>query len=549
MEQSMRLTRREAVAGAAVAGLAWAAPAHAQTATATATGRVSAEDGRGMAGVMVSNGQEVVRTDADGRYAVGLAPGQCVFVVKPSGYALTVDPATGLQRFAYMHAPDGSPSGFRFPGLVPTGPLPTSIDFALRRVDEPARFDVLLLTDPQPETLAELEYVRRDVIEQTAGIAAAFGITTGDLMFDDLSLYIRYNRMIGAIGLPWHNLPGNHDINVEAADDAHSRDTWKRVFGPRHYAFQYGGATFLMLDNVQYLGADPARPGELAGYRGWFGPGQLAFVRAVLAQVPAEALVVCCFHIPLRTVIGSTPNTAAVDARDFLAAISSHRNSVSLAGHTHTNEHHYLGAADGFTGGGEHHHHVLTAVSGSWWSGPLDPRGIPAAVQIDGAPNGFHLLSIDGAAAGTRLLPAHDPARAQLRLMLDSQAHGERAEVLHEYPPGRLLTGPIDVDAVPATRLVANLFDGGPRSAVQLSIDGGAPLAMQRTVRTDPFVQEVYARNRSTTKPWVRPAPSSHIWQLLLPVGLGAGMHRLAVSATDEHGRSHVAAMVLEVTA
>jgi hypothetical protein len=46
---------------------------------------------------------------------------------------LPVDAASNLPRFAYVHAPDGSPDlGFRFAGLAPSGKLPASIDFALR---------------------------------------------------------------------------------------------------------------------------------------------------------------------------------------------------------------------------------------------------------------------------------------------------------------------------------------------------------------------------------------------------------------------------------
>jgi hypothetical protein len=41
------------------------------------------------------------------------------------------------------------------------------------------------------------------------GIEAAFGITAGDIMFDDLSLYGRHNRIIGQIGLPWWNTREN----------------------------------------------------------------------------------------------------------------------------------------------------------------------------------------------------------------------------------------------------------------------------------------------------------------------------------------------------
>lgn len=37
-------------------------------------------------------------------------------------------------------------------------------------------------------------------------------------------------------------------------------------------------------------------------------------------------------------------------------------------------------------GSAPHHHHVLTAVSGSWWSGPLDRRGIASADSRDGHP-------------------------------------------------------------------------------------------------------------------------------------------------------------------
>ena len=49
-------------------------------------------------------------------------------------------------------------------------------------------------------------------------------------------------------------------MNLEAPDNAHSRDTFKRVFGARDHAFQVGGATFVALDNVEYLGTDPSKP-------------------------------------------------------------------------------------------------------------------------------------------------------------------------------------------------------------------------------------------------------------------------------------------------
>ncbi len=271
-------------------------------------------------------------------------------------------------------------------------------------------------------------------------------------------------------------------------------------------------------------------------------------MRNVLANVPPDSLVVISHHIPLRTLAGTDPGVANTDTADFLAAISTHRRTVSFSGHTHTNEHWYLGAADGYTGGGEHHHHVLAAVSGSWWSGPFDERGIPVALETDGSPNGFHVLSVDGTAYQTTLVPAREPAGAAMRIVLDGQLHRADPEVLHEYPVGALLRGPVAQAAAGATRVVVNLFDGGPRSTATMTVGHGEPVPMKRVQRRDPFVDEVYARNEATKKPWVKSSESTHIWQADLPAGLPPGTHRITVEAKDEHGRPHTGRMVLEVT-
>jgi hypothetical protein len=556
-------TRRDVLAGAAAltvtagSALAQSSPPATPTPVATAHGTVfdgDSADRAPIAGVMVSNGLDVVKTGPDGSWSLPVRDGDSVFVIKPAGWTLPVDPDTNLPRFAYIHAPTGSPDlGFRFAGLAPTGPLPASIDFALHRRDEQAKFDAVLFTDPQPESLHELGYVRDDVVSVVDASQAAFGITHGDIMFDDLAYYPRYNRIVGTIGLPWFNCRGNHDMNLEAPDNTHAAETFKRVFGARWLAFQHGEATFILLDNVDYLGTDPSRPNGFGKYRGFFGERQLGFVRNVLANVPTDSLVVFSFHIPLRNLaVGDAANNT-VDIKEFLAAIGTHSNTVSFCGHTHTNEHWYFGAGDGYAGGGrhgaEHHHHILAAVSGSWWSGPFDARGIPMALQSDGTPNGFHILSVDGTTYSTTLVPAHDPARGQMRIMLDSQVHGPNKEVIRDYHAGSLLDGPIAVDALASTRLVVNLFDGGPRSKVEVSIGGRPYQALAKIDRLDPFVVEVYARNADSKKPWVDATKSNHIWQAALPADLKPGTHRVAIRGRDEYGRIHMAAMVLEVTA
>jgi 3',5'-cyclic AMP phosphodiesterase CpdA len=504
----------------------------------------------GIPGVLVSNGREVTKTDAGGRYILPIDDESIIFVIKPSGYVPPVDDEM-LPRFYYIHQPAGSPPSLhlRYRGIEPTGPLPDTVDFALKKVDEPQRFDVLLFTDPQPESAVEIDFIRDDVANALIGTRAAFGMTFGDIMFDDLSLYPRLNRIIGKIGLPWYNVGGNHDLNYEAPSAKYSRETFKRVFGPNYYAFEYGGALFFMLDNVNYLGVDPARPRGAGKFEGRFGERQLSFVANVLREFPADKLVVTGMHIPLQNYLdGTDPSTNTVDRAEFLKLLGGRPNTLSVAGHTHTTEHHYFGADDGFTGAAPHHHHVLTAVSGSWWSGPYDHRGIAVADSRDGSPNGFHLLSIDGQSYSTRFQPANEPNARQMRIVLDSQFHRARREIYSEYRMGELLGSPIPQENAFATDLIVNFFDGGPRTSVEYHYGARAPTKMERVTRPDPFVEEVFSRNEATKKPWVKAEPSSHIWSARLPHDLEVGTHCVAVRVIDEYGREHRDHLIIELT-
>jgi hypothetical protein len=325
-QQAIGVTRRNVLLGAAGAAAAVLAPSGALAQTASASGIVFEDiDGSGTRGanalgvpnVLVSNGKDVAVTDAQGRYTLPLPDEATIFVVKPASFMPPVDPVTQSPRFYRLHQPNGSPAslGLAFEGVAPTGPLPASLDFALHRQDEPKKFDVVMFTDPQPESEAEVDFIREDVIEALNGTPAKFGLTAGDVMFDDLSLYPRYNSIIGTIGIPWWNIGGNHDLNFEAPDRHYSRETFKRVFGPNYYAFFYADALFLMLDDVNYLGADKTKPHSAGVYEGRLDAPQLTFVKNVLAQTPPDKLIVIVLHIPLRNYLDARPDTTLQNAR------------------------------------------------------------------------------------------------------------------------------------------------------------------------------------------------------------------------------------------
>src|SRR5580698_1927049 len=326
-QQPAGVTRRGILLGAAggvAAALTPAASTAALAQGASVSGIVfeenngSAARGPGVPNVLVSNGRDVAVTDAQGRYTLPLPDEATIFVVKPSGFMPPVDPVTGSPRFYRLHQPNGSPAslGLAFEGVAPTGALPASLDFALRRQDEPKKFDVVMFTDPQPESEAEVDFIREDVIEALAGTPAKFGLTAGDIMFDDLSLYDRYNCIIGTIGLPWWNIGGNHDLNFEAPDRVLSRETFKRVFGPNYYAFFYARTLFLMLDDVDYLGHDPSKPKGGGKYEGRIDAAQLEFIKQTLAHTPPDTLIVVVMHIPIVNVIDPEENYDRLVNRD-----------------------------------------------------------------------------------------------------------------------------------------------------------------------------------------------------------------------------------------
>jgi hypothetical protein len=565
LENDLLLTRRDVVRGGSAAITLAAAASSVGSAVAVednrsiATGIVFEDrsgagrrqpDDPGIAGVLVSNGRDVVKTDGHGRYALPVDDESIIFVIKPTGYAVPVEPGVMLPRFYYIHQPRGTPAhlNLRHRGIEPTGPLPGTVDFALRRANEPSRFEVLLFADTHAGSAAEIDYIRDDLVNGLIGTGAAFGITAGDIMSDDLSLYGRYNRIIGQLGVPWHNVVGNHDLNLDAPDGTYSRETFKQTFGPSYYAFEYGGALFLMLDNVDYFGAGSDHAGRDCNYQGRFGRRQLAFVANVLKETPADRLVVAAMHIPLRSYLDPDDPASNTADRSALLKLLGDRPAVSFSGHMHATEHHYFGAEDGNAARTPHHHHAMTAVSGSWWSGPYDHRGVAVADSHDGTPNGFHVLSVEGARYTTRFRPAKEPNARQLRIVLDSESRRTEKEIDGDGRISRLLGSPLSKDNAVATDVLVNVFDGGPRTTVEYRIGERAPVRMERQRRPDPFVKEVFARNRATKKSWVKAEPCSHLWVAPLPADLETGVHCIKVRALDEYGREHRDHLVLEVT-
>ncbi|MFT6094753.1 MAG: hypothetical protein ACJA2Q_002659, partial [Pseudohongiellaceae bacterium] len=88
----------------------------------------------GIAGVSVSNGCDVVQTDAGGNYQIAIHPTQILFISKPAEYDVPVD-EYNVPQFFYKHYPNGTPTqiagtsvAWEWPVIEATGPLPSFIN-------------------------------------------------------------------------------------------------------------------------------------------------------------------------------------------------------------------------------------------------------------------------------------------------------------------------------------------------------------------------------------------------------------------------------------
>lgn len=491
----------------------------------------------GLPGVRVSNGVEIVATDDAGRYAIEIDDDAIVFVLKPRDWRTRFD-AQHMPRFYYIHKPAGSPDeGYQYPGVEPTGPLPASIDFPLIASPEPDEFTVIVMGDPQPATRQEVRFYANDVIAELIDTDAALGLSMGDIVGDNLSLFESVNAVQALVGVPWYNVLGNHDINYDSPNDEYSNESFERVYGPPNYAFQYGHVHFVVLDNVQWDGRErkDERGRTIGGYRGAFSDGQLEFVANYMRDVPKDERVIVCTHIPLPEidVAWDRKKHSTPQFKRLLETLSGHPHTMSFSAHSHFNHHAFAGRSEGYTAedGAEHHHHNVATGSGSWYRGPLDEQGFPVTTMSDGAPNGYILATFRGNEYRLRYKAARLPAEYQMAIHTSEVVASECSE---------------------QSEVVANVFNGTERSQVRMRVRGhGDWIAMRNSPRRDPLFQAAHERDVAaageTRKPLPEAATTWHIWAAPLPAGLPPGMYILEVEATDMFGQTDLGKRILDV--
>jgi hypothetical protein len=469
---------------------------------------------KGIPNVRVSNGRDIVSTDAQGKYRIPLEKDMIIFIIKPTGWTTPFD-TNNFPLFYYIYRPTGSPT-LKYPGSDPTGVLPTSIDFPLYSQLESNRFKAIFFGDIQVANQQGINYFAHDVVEELVGTDAKFIVTLGDNVGDTLGLYPTLKQTSGLIGVPLYFGMGNHDSNQDAASEKYTRETFSSQFGPPYYSFDYGKVHFLVLEDIGWKEGEEQKVDS--HYFCGLGEEQLQFIKNDLAQVPNDYLVVVSMHIPINQI---------KEKKELFRLLEKHRYTFSISGHEHTMEQLSIGAKDGWLGEPAHHHFIGGAVCGSWWIGVQDEYGIPHSMMADGAPNGYTIATF----TGNKYTLVYKSARKPLSFQM------------HIFAPDE-----ITFDQVTATDILANIFAGSEKSKVEIKFsETGTWMPMEKAPLPDPFYTKQY--ELTTQKPgWIpRATNCPHIWRKQLQDISEKGAYLIQVRAVDMFGKTDTGSRVITI--
>ncbi len=491
------------------------------------------EGEKGIEGVAVSNGEDIVITNDKGYYEIKIDDDTIIFCIKPRNWMTPVN-EDNIPQFFYIHKPKGSPEHFKYAGVAPTGDLPEEVNFPLYPEEGKSDYKMVVFGDPQPYSLEDIDFFAEDIIQELVDQKdLEFGMTMGDIVGDNLNLFNPLNRVISKVGIPFYYVLGNHDMNFDTDSDELSDETYERVYGPPTYAFIYGDAHFIVVDDVIHFREDGK-----AKYTGGLREDQLTFVANYLKTVPKEDLVVLNMHIPLSQHDEWFRNQ---DQKRLFDMLKEFPNTLSISAHSHTQNNAFFHKdSSDWQREIPHHHFNVGTTSGSWWRGMRDEHDIPHTLMRDGTPNGYAFISFKGT-----------------EYIIDWKVAGSPEDHrMNIYIPRGITEGTADT-----TKVYVNYFMGSEQTKVEFRIkDVSDWQLMTSTKMIDPLYakkvkfweflkkQDLYSKWRADPEfadldfPG-RPMPeyvfqSNHIWTANLNKDLSAGKYVIEVRVKDRYNRT-----------
>jgi len=345
------------------------------------SGKVLQQDGKPVAGAVVSDGISFTTTSNKGTYTLKSETSMtyCVFVVASSQYEVMTDNYGKFNGYALL---DDSSSRQK-------------CDFTLTKLPAPAyRHSVVFEGDPQsmssrPHSGKSWEWVVDRLHEYGQTFTwPVYHIILGDMVTNEMEVPGMADKFISSfnrIGMKTLFVIGNHD-HIHSAKTFHeATGAYAKYFGPYNYAMNIGGVHYIFLDSCAW--------GEgKKSYLNGFNDETVAFLEGDLAFVPKDTPVMICTHCPVtQTLDGEYPHLVRTirNYDRFVKALQGRKVNLWY-GHTH------LTAQNAYTdeelekyapGVLSLDSHLVGRVGGAW--------SCSGEITMDGSPRGVVVADVD----------------------------------------------------------------------------------------------------------------------------------------------------------
>ena len=352
----------------------------------TLVGLVSdSSTGKGIQGVVVSDGFSVVKTDANGVYQFPASRyAKTVFVSVPAAYEIPLD-ANKKPVFYKVGVKKNKQNRNDFT----LTPLATSED----------NFTFIAIGDPQCSNEKEANrYLNESMndIVQTVSTNPKFknpyAVTLGDIvndtpdMWETMKSTMSNVRLGNGSYLPVFQCVGNHDHNAKTSSDRDALANFNSHFGPTDYSFNRGKVHIVVMDNVVCTQTDNSSWDYDAG----FSKSQFNWLQADIAAVDnkEDKMLILCCHIPFRDGADSGGATMNTDKyyEETLALMRQFNEAHIMIGHTHYIQN-YIHEIYMTKNGNPVYEHIHGGACGGWWT---------SNICVTGAPNGYGVYEVEG---------------------------------------------------------------------------------------------------------------------------------------------------------
>lgn len=324
--------------------------------------------GEPLAGVSVSDGIEVTRTDEKGYYELTSSKKYgYVFISLPGGYMCERDGALPLFWRNIKGRTEREEHSFN---LVKESndnhQLIVSTDYHLGD-----RYDSQDLRTFEQYFIHDIElYSANNADKKIYGIV--LGDSTWDIFWDKYNLE-RYASEAKLFPFTSFHVLGNHDYDMSFTDDFKAEDTYRKFLGPTFYSFNLGKCHYVVLDNIVYKNTFSGGS-YTRNHDTYVSQEQLDWLQKDLENISTDTPIFICMHCAgfhingINGPGGISPSLGFSDGsmqQRLANCLKDYTEVHFLTGDTHINQ---STPPENMPSGYRNiYEHNMAAVSASWW--------------------------------------------------------------------------------------------------------------------------------------------------------------------------------------